>query len=113
MVNMFQKDIYWADLDPVKGKEQRGKRPAVIISGDAMNKNLGIFIICPISSKIKNYAGCVKIDKNKINKLNEDSEIITFQIRTIAKERMIKKIGEITDEQLKEIFNSLSEIFYY
>ena len=110
---MFQKDIYWADLDPAKGKEQRGKRPAVIISGNAMNKNLGIFIICPISSKIKNYAGCVKIAKNKINKLNEDSEIITFQIRTIAKERMIKKIGEITNEQLTEIFNSLNEIFYY
>lgn len=110
---MLQKDIYLTDLDPIKGKEQRGKRPAVIISGNAMNKNLEIFIICPISSKIKNYAGCVKIAKNRINKLSEDSEIITFQIRTIAKERMIKKIGEITDDQLKEIFNSLSEIFYY
>ncbi|KKR53417.1 MAG: Transcriptional modulator of maze/toxin, mazf [Parcubacteria group bacterium GW2011_GWA1_40_21] len=110
---MLQKEIYLVNLDPIKGKEQRGKRPAVIISGNAMNKNLGVFIICPISSKIKNYAGCVKVSKNKTNKLSEDSEIITFQIRAIAKERMIKKIGEITSEQLKEILYSLNEIFYY
>jgi len=110
---MLQKDIYWANLNPVKGKEQKGKRPVVIISGNTMNNNFGVLIICPISSKIKNYAGTVKLDKNKSNKLNENSEIITFQIRTIAKERMIKKIGEITDKQLKEIFDSLNEVFYY
>ncbi|MEK7128690.1 MAG: type II toxin-antitoxin system PemK/MazF family toxin [Patescibacteria group bacterium] len=110
---MLQKDIYWADLNPVKGKEQKGRRPVVIISGNTMNKNLGVFIVCPISSKIKNYAGCVKLEKNKINKLSENSEVITFQIRTIAKERMIKKIGEITDEQLKEISYSLNEVLYY
>ena len=110
---MLQKDIYLADLNPTKGKEQRGKRPVVIISGNTMNKNLGIFIVCPVSSKIKNYAGCVRVAKNKINKLNEDSEIITFQIRAVAKERMVKKIGEITNEQLREIFYSLNEIFYY
>lgn len=110
---MLQKDIYLVDLNPTKGKEQKGKRPVVIISGNTMNKNLGVSIICPISSKIKNYAGCVKLEKNKINKLDEDSEILTFQVRTIAKERMIKKIGEITNEQLKEIFYSLNEVFYY
>jgi len=110
---MLQKDIYLVDLDPIRGKEQRGKRPAVIISGNTMNKNLGVFIVCPISSKIKNYAGCVKVAKNKTNKLSEDSEIITFQIRAITKERMIKKIGEITNEQLKEVIYSLNEIFYY
>jgi mRNA interferase MazF len=110
---MLQKDIYWANLNPTKGKEQKGERPVVIISGNTMNKNFGVLIICPISSKIKNYAGTVKLEKTKINKLKEDSEIITFQIRTIAKERMIKKIGEVTDKQLKDIFNSLNEVFYY
>ena|SRR3989338_64045 len=110
---MLQKDIYWANLNPTKGKEQKGKRPVVIISGNTMNRNLGVFIICPISSKIKNYAVCVKLEKNKTNNLTENSEIITFQIRTIAKERMIKKIGEITEEQLKEIFYSLNEVLYY
>jgi len=110
---MFQKDIYLANLNPTKGKEQKGKRPVVIVSGNTMNKNFDVCIICPISSKIKNYTGSVKLEQNKINKLDEDSEILAFQVRAIAKERMIKKIGEITDEQLKEIFYSLNEVFYY
>lgn len=110
---MLQKEIYFADLNPVKGKEQKGKRPVVLISGNTMNENFDVCIICPISSKIKNYTGSVKLEKNKINKLDEDSEILTFQVRTIAKERMIKKIGEITNEQLKEIFYSLNEVLYY
>ena len=110
---MLQKEIYLADLNPVKGKEQKGKRPVVIVSGNTMNENFDVCIICPISSKIKSYTGSVKLEKNDINKLDENSEIITFQIRTIAKERMIKKIGEITDEQLKEVFYSLNEVFYY
>jgi mRNA interferase MazF len=110
---MFQKEIYLADLNPTKGQEQKGKRPVVLISGDTMNKNFDVCIICPISSKIKNYAGSVKLEKNKMNRLDEDSEILAFQIRTIAKERMIKKIGEITDGQLKEVFYALNEVFYY
>ena len=67
---MLQKDIYWANLNPTKGREQKGKRPVVIISGNVMNKNMGIFIVCPISSKIKNYVGCVKLEKNKTNNLS-------------------------------------------
>lgn len=110
---MLQRDIYLADLGPTSGKEQKGKRPVVIVSGNTMNKHFDVCITCPISSKIKNYAGCVKLMKNKTNKLNQDSEIITFQIRTVSKERMIKKIGEITEGQLKEVFQSLAEVFYY
>jgi len=110
---MLQKEIYFANLDPIKGKEQKGKRPVVVISGNTMNKNFGVAVVCPISSKIKDYAGCVKLKKNKVNNLSEDSEIITFQVRTISKERMIKKIGEITDAELKEIIYSLNEVFYY
>jgi mRNA interferase MazF len=56
---MKQREIWRADLNPVKGSEQKGIRPVVIISGNAMNDNLGICIICCLSLKIKNYAGCL------------------------------------------------------
>ena len=110
---MLQKDIYSANLNPVKGKEQKGVRPVVIISGNTMNNNSSMCIICPISSKIKKYTGCVALSKNKTNKLEVDSEIITFQVRSVAKERLGKKIGEISHEQLKEVLYSLNEMFYY
>lgn len=102
-----------ADLNPVKGSEQKGVRPIVIISGNAMNDNLGIYIICPFSSKIKHYAGCMVLKKDTTNNLDMDSEIITFQIRTIAKERLIRKIGEITKDQLTLIKTGLTEILNY
>lgn len=110
---MKQKDIYWADLNPTRGREQKGYRPVVIISGNAMNDNLGIFIVCPISTKIKNYVGCLTLGRNKINNLSADSEILTFQIRAIAKERLTKKIGEITDQELQEIVNLLNDVLTY
>ncbi|MEO8514863.1 MAG: type II toxin-antitoxin system PemK/MazF family toxin [Ignavibacteria bacterium] len=110
---MKQKDIYWAELDPVKGSEQRGKRPVVIISGDAMNNNLDIVICCPLSTSVKNYSGCIILERDGINNLKSDSEIITFQVRAISKARLTKKIGEISTSQLKYVITGLNEILVY
>ena len=89
---MKQGDIYFANLNPTKGREQQGIRPIVIISGNAMNDHSDIVIACPLSSKIKNFSGCIVLKKDKINNLDSDSEIITFQVRAISKERLINKI---------------------
>ncbi|MBU0577003.1 type II toxin-antitoxin system PemK/MazF family toxin [Patescibacteria group bacterium] len=110
---MNQKDIYWANLNPSKGKEQRGKRPVVIVSGKTMVRNFDVLIVCPISSKIKNYIGCVSLKPSKLNGLKHNSEIITFQIRTVSKDRLTKKIGTITDDELKSIFQGLNDILTY
>src|SRR5258705_13846014 len=99
---MGQKEIWLADLEPIKGRKQGGKRPVVIISGDTMNEHYGVRIVCPLSSHIKNFAGCLLLKKDKVNKLTKDSEILTFQLRTISTHRLIKKIGHITPEQLRE-----------
>ena len=110
---MKQRDIWMADLNPVKGSEQQGIRPVVIVSGNAMNDNLGICIVCPLSSKIKNNAGDIVLTKDKINGLEQDFEVITFQIRTISKERLNRKLGELTKEQLETVKKGLSEILTY
>jgi mRNA interferase MazF len=110
---MKQREIWLADLNPVKGSEQQGIRPVVIISGNAMNDNLGIGIICPLSSKIKNYAGCVVIKRDANNGLEHDSEIITFQVRTISGEKLISKIGEISKSQLEILKKGLLEVLTY
>jgi mRNA interferase MazF len=110
---MKQRDICLADLNPVQGSEQSGVRPVVIISGNAMNDNLNICIVCPLSSNIKHYSGCLVLQKDKINQLDQDSEVITFQIRTISKSRLIKKIGVISDSQLNDILQGLNEILTY
>lgn len=110
---MKQKDIYLANLNPSMGNEQSGIRPILIISGNAMNDNFGVVIACPLSSKIKNFAGCITILPDELNKLSEKSEVLTFQVRSIAKERLMKKIGEISEYQFQTIKKGLNEILTY
>ncbi len=110
---MKQKEIWNINLDPSKGREQKGYRPAVIVSGNAMNDHLDVILICPLTTIIKNYKGCLLLKKNELNKLSKDSEVLTFHIRSIAKERLIKKVGEISDEELKQIKVGLIEILHY
>ena len=110
---MKQCEIWMADLNPTEGSEQKGIRPVVVISGNAMNDNLNISIVCPLTSKVKNYAGFVVINKTPENGLPMDSEAITFQVRTISKEKLISKLGIITNDQLGRIKQGLSEILTY
>lgn len=107
---MKQGEIWLADLEPVKGSEQGKTRPIVIISGNTMNLHFPVVIACPLSSFVKRYEGCVTVSKTKLNGLTNDSEIITFQIRTISKERLLKKLGTITTIQLNDVVNGLNDI---
>ena len=110
---MLQKEIWLANLNPTKGKEQQGLRPVLIISGNSMNKHTGLIIVLPISSKIKHLTGCIVLDKNKTNGLSVKSEILTFQVRTITSERLIKKIGEVDEQTLHSLKQHLVDILYY
>lgn len=110
---MKQKDIWLADLEPVKGSEQGKTRPIVIISGDTMNDNFPVIIACPLSSVIKNFENCVVIKKNAKTGLSSDSEVITFQIRTISKTRLTKKLGEISEPDLDEIIEGLNDVLRF
>ena len=108
-----QRDIYWANLNPSKGSEQAGKRPVVVISGNTMNDHLPVCIICPLSTKLKNYHTCTVIEKNNINKLPADFEVITFQIRTISSNRLEDKIGTITAGELQDIVSKVGHLLHY
>ncbi len=110
---MKQGEIYWVKLNPTVGREQGGKRPCVIISGNSMNKKIELLIVCPISSQLKFYPGSFFVEKNNNNNLKNDSEILTFQIKTISKSRVGKKIGKITDEQLNQVFQKFIDILKY
>jgi len=100
---MKQGEIWYSDLEPVRGSEQSGKRPVVIVSGPTMNTALQIIIVCPLTSVIKNIKGCIVIQKNQINSLKKDSEVLVLQVRTISKKRLSKKIGNITKDQIEQI----------
>ena len=85
----------------------------VIISGNAMNQHFGVVIACPLSTQIKHFPGCVVIPKEPTNGLQADSEVVTFQLRTIAKQRLRAKIGEISQPQLQAIIEGLNDVLIY
>jgi len=110
---MKQGEIWLANLNPIEGSEQQGIRTVVIISGNAMNNNLKISIVCPITRKVKKYMGCLVLSPDTVNGLDAESEVITFQIRTLSHTRLISKMGHVTKEQLEEIKKGLTEILTY
>ena len=110
---MKQREIWYADLNPSKGSEQRGYRPVVIISGDVVNTLLKVVIACPLTTKIKDYKGNLVLEPNPENGLAQISEILIFHVRSISKERLVRKIGTITNEQLKKLKQGLNDILRY
>jgi len=110
---MKQRDIFLADLEPTTGQEQQGVRPVLILSGNTMNEHFDLCMICPLSSKVKNFPTCVVLKKSVLNGLSQDSEVLTFQLRTISKKRLQKKIGEISGEELEQVFSGLNDVLRY
>jgi mRNA interferase MazF len=110
---MKQGDIWLANLNPGKGSEQAGERPVVIISGNMLNQYLPIVIVCPLTFKIKNYKGNLVIQPEKNNGLKVPSEVLTFHIRSVSKDRLISKTGNIGPEQLAQIKKGLDDILRY
>ncbi|MCF8416029.1 MAG: type II toxin-antitoxin system PemK/MazF family toxin [Crocinitomicaceae bacterium] len=110
---MKQGEIWLTDLNPVKGSEQSGTRPVVILSGNLLNTHLPLVICCPLTSKIKNYKGNIVLKPNSDNKLTQDSEVLLFHIRSLSKDRLIRKIGWITKSDLELLKKSLNDILTY
>ena len=110
---MKQAEIWMVNLNPIRGSEQAGMSPVVIISGNLLNTHAAVVIACPLTSKIKNYHGNVVLNPNKTNGLKSKSEILTFHIRSISKDRLIEKIGKITEKEFEQVRECLGDILRY
>lgn len=104
MVNRF--DVYLINLDDEVSEDPKNSRPAVIISPDEINRNLGHVIIAPLSSTKAPYPTRIPTDF-----LNSERYIILDQLRTVEKERLVKKIGEIDKSTTKAVLGLMQEMF--
>ena len=110
---MNQGEIWQADLSPVKGSEQTGFRPVVIISGNLLNRYMPVVIAVPLTTKIKNYKGNPVLVPSKTNGLAHESEMMVFHIRSISKNRLVKKLGNINPVELELAVRTLNDILKY
>lgn len=112
---IFKWKIFTADLNPVKGSEQKGIRPVVVISDDDYSFSMPLVTILPITSlkpgrKIYPNEVLIEKDENKNTGLSIDSIIMAHQIRTVSKNRLIRNIGSIDSMEIMEEVNEALRI---
>ncbi|MCA1761502.1 MAG: type II toxin-antitoxin system PemK/MazF family toxin [Cryomorphaceae bacterium] len=110
---MKQCEIWWAELNPVKGREQSGRRPVLVVSGNLLNENTDIVIVCPLTTQLKRYHGNLILDPSKKNGLQKTSEVLTWQMRTLAKKRLVERMGHIPITEVEKVHRTLGDILKY
>ena len=100
---IYRGDIYLANLNPYKGSEQGGKRPVIIIQNDVGNHYSPTVIVTAVTSRFFKKRALpthVPLDNEELEK---NSLALLEQIRTIDKSRLIRKIGRVPEETMKDI----------
>ena len=109
MAGILRGDIIWADLNPTKGHEQAGLRPVLILSHDVFNERSGTVIAIALTSQPQRAGFPLTLELDS-PKLPKRSWAKISQIRTLSVQRLRKKIGRASAEELLLVVEGLNEI---
>jgi mRNA interferase MazF len=109
MARVLRGDIWWAELDPIRGREQAGTRPVLIISHDVFNERSGTVIALAITSQPP-AAGYPLTYALPDTTLPKPSWVKMSQIRTLSVQRLRNRAGSVVPEDMIEIIDGLNEI---
>jgi mRNA interferase MazF len=101
-------DLIWTDFDPTKGREQAGRRPALVVSPSAFTENTGLAIVCPITSHVRPFPTSVVLPSN----LPITGEILTSHIRSIdTQARPIRYAGVAVSDGIARLVRAKLNTF--
>ena len=109
MARILRGEIRWADLNPVRGHEQARERPVLVLSHDVFNERSGTVIAVALTSQ-EPRAGYPLTLELAATKLPKRSWVKISQIRTLSTERIGKRLGRASDEELAKAIDGLLEI---
>ena len=109
MARILRGEIRWADLNPVRGHEQGGSRPIVILSHEVFNERSGTVIAMALTSQSQR-AGFPLTLELESKRLPRRSWIKISQIRTLSTERIGELIDTLPPEQIGQLIEGLNEI---
>jgi mRNA interferase MazF len=109
MGRILRGDIIWANLDPTIGHEQSGSRPVLVLSQDVFNNLSGTVIAIVLTSQQPKASFPLSYELSDQG-LPKKSWVKISQIRTLSTERLGRKIGKATVEELETIIEGLNEI---
>lgn len=109
MARILRGEIRWADLNPVRGREQAGLRPVLVLSHDVFNARSGTVIGMAITSQPQRAGFPLTVELESAA-LPKRSWVKVSQIRTLSVERIGRRIGSVSPEVLDQIIEGLYEI---
>jgi mRNA interferase MazF len=109
MAGILRGDIRWADLNPTRGGEQAGQRPVLVLSHDVFNARSGTVIAMALTSQPQRAGFPLTLELTG-SRLLKRSWVKISQIRTLAVERIGKRLGRATPEELAQAVEGLNEI---
>ena len=109
MARVLRGEVYWADLEPVRGHEQGGRRPVLVLSQDIFNERSGTVIALALTSQPQR-AGYPLTWKLPAGSFPREAWVKISQIRTLSAERLGRRIGRLRPENLAEIVDGLLEL---
>lgn len=104
VVNRF--DVFLINLDPTIGSEIQKTRPCVVISPNEMSNHIATVIVAPMTTKGQTYPTRITCQFQ-----GQDGQIVLDQIRTVDKTRLVKFLGQITEDEQKTVLDILAEMF--
>jgi len=109
VARILRGEIRWAALDPARGREQTGQRPVLILSHDVFNERSGTVIAVALTSQ-EPHAGFPLTLESRARGLPKRSWIKISQIRTLATERVGRRLARASPEEIERVIDGLGEI---
>ena len=109
MAGILRGEVRWAGLNPVRGREQSGSRPVLILSQDVFNERSGTVIAAALSSQPQRAGFPLTLELTGA-RLPKRSWVKISQVRTLSVERIGKKLGKVTPEEVAQVIEGLNEI---
>ena len=109
MAAILRGDIRWGDLNPVRGAEQAGSRPVLILSHNVFNERSGTVIALAITSQPQRAGFPLALELSSPD-LPKRSWVKISQVRTLSVERIGRKLAEATPEEVVQVIEGLNEI---
>jgi mRNA interferase MazF len=109
MARILRGEIRWADLNPVRGHEQAGHRPVLIVSHNIFNERSGTVIAVAMTSQEPRAAFPLSLESHATG-LTKRSWIKISQVRTLSTDRIGKRLARASDEEVAKVVEGLNEI---
>ena len=109
MARILRGEVRWADLNPVRGREQAGDRPVLVLSHDVFNERSGTVIAVALTSQEPRAQFPLALEPMTA-RLPKRSWVKIGQVRTLSTERIGRRLGRVSDEELTEVLEGLFEL---